>query len=271
MLYYLLDVIPKIQAFSRKLDETALLTNQHWVSVNELACNKTVFIFRPNEQLIISENGRIERAKWENIGVNSLIIDRRSESYLFKHGFLDETVLALKVDGTEKYALFVNETKYGRDINNVADLSGFLESKYLSNTAGNFSKNRSSGGQLHDRRLGSIRLVDGRELIFYSNELNQDAIIEGCRVTIDGSRPADGFYKSSEKRFEIIGGILINEFYVVEYKQKNGSVLEVDGHKLKGIDVGCRVWMNNQLAPDGKYRTDFLSSIHVFNGLISKN
>lgn len=270
MIYYLLDIIPKIQAFSKKLDENSLLINQHWVSVNEIANSKTVFIFRDNEQLLISQNGRIERAKWEYVGANSLIIDRNSESYLFKHGFLDETVLALKVDGTETYALFVNETKYGKDVNTVTDLTAFLKAKYLTNTTANFSKNGSFSGALSDRRLGDVKLMDGRELVFYSTELGQTAIIEGCKVLLDGLIPSDGLYKSSDKRFEIVNGILLNEFYIVEYKQRNGSVLEIDGHKLKGIDVGCRVWINNRLAPDGKYRIDFLSSIHVFNGLISK-
>lgn len=103
MLYYLIDIIPKIQAFSKKLDDNSLLTNQHWVSVNEIENIKTVFIFRPDAQLLISENGKIERAKWEYIGSNSLIIDRQFESYLFKHGFLDESVLALKIDCTLKW------------------------------------------------------------------------------------------------------------------------------------------------------------------------
>ena len=31
-------------------------------------------------------------------------------------------VLALKIDGSEEFALFVNETKYGKEINNFADL-----------------------------------------------------------------------------------------------------------------------------------------------------
>ncbi len=87
MKYFVLDIIPKIQAFSKKLDELTLLTNQNWVSVNEINTSKTVFIFRTNNQLLISENGKIEKgATWEYIGNNSLIIDRQNESYLFKHG-----------------------------------------------------------------------------------------------------------------------------------------------------------------------------------------
>ena len=53
MLYYLIDIIPKIEAFSKKLDDNSLLTNQHWVSVNEIENIKTVFIFRPDAQLLI--------------------------------------------------------------------------------------------------------------------------------------------------------------------------------------------------------------------------
>ena len=40
-------------------------------------------------------------------------------------------VLALKIDGSEEFALFVNETKYGKEINNFADLSNYMETTYV--------------------------------------------------------------------------------------------------------------------------------------------
>ncbi|MGO1585015.1 hypothetical protein [Mesonia sp.] len=38
--------------------------------------------------------------------------------------------MALKIDSSEKYALFVNETKYGSEINNLKDLQKYIDNKY---------------------------------------------------------------------------------------------------------------------------------------------
>jgi hypothetical protein len=83
---FLIDIFPKLQRYSQKLDNLTLLTNQHWVSIDNIAANKIVYIFRANNELLVSTNGKVEKAKWEYIGNKSLLIDKSDESYLFKHG-----------------------------------------------------------------------------------------------------------------------------------------------------------------------------------------
>lgn len=135
---YLLDIIPKIQRFSQKLDDLTVLLNKHWVILDEESMNKIVFIFREkNNQLLISNNGKIEKGTWDYLGSNSLLIDRESGSYLFKHGFVDECVLALKVDGKEEYALLVNEQWHEKQIKSLETLLSFLNEKYLVQTLKN--------------------------------------------------------------------------------------------------------------------------------------
>jgi hypothetical protein len=75
---YLSDLIPKIQRFSKKLDDQVLLINKHWVVIDELSSSKNVYIFRPNGQLIISQNGKVEKAKWEYLDHMSILIDRKA-------------------------------------------------------------------------------------------------------------------------------------------------------------------------------------------------
>lgn len=134
---FIADIIPKIQRFSQRLDDLTKLTNQHWVSLGDIDQTKRVFIFRANNQLLISDNGIVEKGSWEYLGNQSLLLDTKSESYLLKHGFFDENVIALKLDSTDSYAFFVNETKYHGELNNIGDVLKFLENKYL--------KNRTSG------------------------------------------------------------------------------------------------------------------------------
>ena len=130
---YILDIIPKIRRFSRKLDDLTFLTNQHWVVIDDVDNVKQVYIFRQNNELLISKNGKVDKAKWEYLGDNALLIDLKEESYLFKHDLFDE-ILALKIDGKEEYALLVNETKYGHELNSSKSVIEFLNKKYIDNT-----------------------------------------------------------------------------------------------------------------------------------------
>ncbi len=128
---YFSDIIPKIQNFSQKLDNLTLLTNQHWVAIDGINDTKTVYIFRQNSDLLISLNGIVEKAKWEYLGNNSILIDRKNESYLFKHGFFDENILALKIDSRNEYAFLVNETRYDKELNSMESIIEFLSTFYL--------------------------------------------------------------------------------------------------------------------------------------------
>lgn len=132
---YLADIIPKIQQFSQKLDNLTLLTNQHWVVLDELHAAKNIYIFKSNNELLISHNGTVKKGKWEYLGHNSILIDQGDESRLYRHGFFDENILALKVDSMDEYALLVNESRYEGELNSVDRVLDFLSSKYLSPTA----------------------------------------------------------------------------------------------------------------------------------------
>lgn len=129
---YILDIIPKIQRFSKKLDDSSNLIGHHWVLFNDsLDETKIVFIFRPQNQLIIAENGIIKKSKWEYIGNDSIMLELEENSLLLKHGFLDEKILALKMDSFDDYSIFINESKADQEFNSIEDIVGFLNRNYL--------------------------------------------------------------------------------------------------------------------------------------------
>lgn len=128
---FVADIIPQIQRFSQKLDNLTLLTNQHWVVLDQFNQSKTVYIFRSNGDLLIAVNGKVEKAKWEYLGQNSILIDLKDQSYLFRHGFFDENVLALKIDSKEEYAILINESKYQGELNSIEAVLNFLNQNYL--------------------------------------------------------------------------------------------------------------------------------------------
>lgn len=135
---YLLDFLPKIQKYSQKLDDITLLTNQHWVLMGSIGMDKTIYIFRLNNELLVSTDGHVSKGKWEYLGNNSILVDLQDKSYLFKHGFFDKNILALKTDNNNNYTVFVNENQFDGELNNIEKLKEFLEDKYLQN---NLSQN----------------------------------------------------------------------------------------------------------------------------------
>jgi hypothetical protein len=128
---FISDIFQKIQRFSDKLDNITMLTNQHWVSIDDIMTTKTVYIFRTNNELLISINGKVEKAKWEYLGNNTLLIDKKTDIYLFKQVFFDENVLALKLDSSKEHAVFVNENKYDGELDSIGRVLDFLRCKYL--------------------------------------------------------------------------------------------------------------------------------------------
>lgn len=147
---FIADIIPKIQRFSQKLDDLTKLTNQHWVSLGDIAQSKRVFIFRDNKQLIIADNGIVERGSWDYLGNQSLVLETKSLSCLLKHGFFDENIIALKLDSTDEYAFFINETKFGNDLNRIEDVLAFLKDKYIKNSGTISGRNKFIVGNKYD-------------------------------------------------------------------------------------------------------------------------
>lgn len=128
---FILDIFSRVQNFSNKLDNQALLTNKHWVLLDESKDTRTIYIFRTNNELIISNNGIVEKGHWEYISKTSILIDKKEASYLFKHGFLTESILALQIDDNNQYAVFVEETIYSRDLNNIDSISAYINNTYF--------------------------------------------------------------------------------------------------------------------------------------------
>ncbi|MEO6358139.1 MAG: hypothetical protein ABIO56_16015 [Ferruginibacter sp.] len=137
---FISDIIPRLQRFSKKLDRNSTLTNKNWVLLSDEPDKKIVYIFSEKENLLrIAENGRIKKGKWGYLGNSSIEIDIDNEPMLFKHAFLDEHLLALKLDGTEEFALLINELNYDNFLNTIEKLNSFLEDTYLKQTTKSFS------------------------------------------------------------------------------------------------------------------------------------
>ena len=191
---FLSDIFPKIQKYSEKLDNLTLLTNQHWVSIDDIQATKTVYIFRTNNELLVSTNGKVEKAQWEYLGNRSLLIDKKADSYLFKHGFFDENILALKIDSTEEYAVFVNENKYDGELNSIQRVFDFLRRKYLDPAIKSTIEN--STGQI----INPVENLPKKKYVQHHTdkgivEIEPCIHLKGQKAFINGQPAPDGKYK----------------------------------------------------------------------------
>ena len=108
---YLFDSFNRYTRFSRELDAQTILCNKSWWLFNNSG-EKELYIFNTDGSLIISISGKVTNATWRFITANSsIIITVNNQSYMVHPAFYDDTIFALKVDGTEKYAFFIDENK----------------------------------------------------------------------------------------------------------------------------------------------------------------
>ena len=135
MKYYLTEIIPRLKKYSASLDQSALLVDKPWVvSSSEEAFEK--LIFRSDGRVHLSRDGEVTDGKWEYLPeAQSLLIDYGNRKRLYRHQYLDEAVLALKIDSKissdDDFYLLVDEKKVP-DCNAKA----YLENKLINKVEG---------------------------------------------------------------------------------------------------------------------------------------
>ncbi len=113
MILHLKEYVNKLKKYSQQLDNFAILTEQPWLTNLDKQSERCVYIFRNNNnQLIKSTNGRVKIGEWDYLAsMKSLLIELEGETTLYNQGFVDNSVMILRRDGTDEYQLFVNENK----------------------------------------------------------------------------------------------------------------------------------------------------------------
>lgn len=167
MKVFFTHVFEKFKNYSKKIEDVSLLTSKNWIVFNELDNSKTIYIFQETGVLLVSINGRVTKAKWEYLGNNTLLIDFKEESFLYRQGFFDENILALKIDNDYEYALLINEDQFYNNITNMDSIEKLLENTYnniLQNY--NFLNETNQSNHQADKNIITVdgeeyRIIDG--------------------------------------------------------------------------------------------------------------
>jgi hypothetical protein len=192
--------VEKLSRFSNKLDNLNILTEQPWITKLNDDNDRCVYIFRKeNKELLISLNGAVEKGKWDYIpSMNSLIIERKTGTTLYKKGFFDDSVMILQIDGTDDFQLFANENRIESTLDKLLEKTEF---KYLNNSK------PIKENLIKRNTIITKKLKDGNNLEIHCTIKYVYGI--GDKVTINGQIPQDGNYKISWlNSIDILNGLI---------------------------------------------------------------
>ena len=129
---FLLNIPNDIRNWNKAMDAQSILCKQAWNVFNNDGI-KEVYIFQKDGTLIASHNGKVTKARWEYIVQNSSIIIENldSEAYLLVPTYYDNKILALQVDGTNNYAIMINESYIQHlMIDSISKVRLYIEEKH---------------------------------------------------------------------------------------------------------------------------------------------
>lgn len=108
---YIFDLFNRFERYSNSLDIKTVICNKSWWVFNESG-EKEVFIFQEDGSLIISLGGIVTNASWKYIPANnSFLITSMNQSFMLHPAFRDDVILALNLDGTNRYSFMINESQ----------------------------------------------------------------------------------------------------------------------------------------------------------------
>jgi hypothetical protein len=106
--------LKKAKKFAQKSISKSYLTGCTWIMLTENESDITFFYtFRNNDQLLITKNGNVEKAKYEIIvDNNSLLIEKKDIIEHFNIVNFQDDYLILNKLSTKEYLIFANQTKF---------------------------------------------------------------------------------------------------------------------------------------------------------------
>ena len=106
---YIFNTIKKYKRFSETLEVKEAICNKAWWVFNDSG-EKELYIFQEDGTLYITYGGKVSHGTWKYIPANkSIIISAGEQSYMVHAAFMDSTIFALQVDGTEQHAFLIDE------------------------------------------------------------------------------------------------------------------------------------------------------------------
>jgi len=303
MYEYIKLLFKRAKDLNDRLNNTALLQGKTWVRVTAEGANEKWF-FKPNKELIISVDGNVTEGSYDFVN-EYMIIKHLNDSILVNQSFLYNDILMFNKDddNSEIYAFF-DASKY--TLNQFIKLIettrkqelNIKKMKLLDNSEVEIVRKKmhsdiSIGNTVLVNRIPSkddfiethkniYKLRNGvikaiyfkKKYNFYdTNEViimqEREKISEGDKVISSKFPLKNGEHKININEVVLIEDSIIKKkyhiFYVLSLK---GKRLEIWSNNPKTFNIGNKVYVNREIAPDGKYILQSFNLISVKDGLI---
>lgn len=127
---YIKDLFSRIKNYSKQLDAEAILYNKKWLFITENG-EQVVYIFRPNNELIVTLNGIGVKGRWEILFDNTISIEVKEEIRIYNAAFVEEKFLALQLDSNNRFDVLVEKTIQEQNyITNLEESIKYIDNKY---------------------------------------------------------------------------------------------------------------------------------------------
>jgi len=246
MLQYINNLVPRLKDFSASLDKIEIFVDKPWVIVDDNQ-NIQKFIFKRNGELVMSLNGQVTIGKWEFLSyAKSLLIDRIEDKILLNQKFIDPAVMILKKENLFDENLILANEGLLPDLNVINYLKGLYYQKL---------------------RIRTVKLKTGELLEVHYYEPGYYEYMNK-NVSISCSSVPDGNYQTEDSKGTfIIKNNTISRFLVYKGYKTNYGLIIIE-QEFERFKLGDRVFQNNKIAPDLKYRLGFMNHIIVKDGKI---
>ena len=239
MLDYIKNIIPRIQGFSKKIDQLEIFVEKPWILIDDES-NTHEYEFCRDGRLILSVNGDVTIGKWElRPSTNKLLIECGNVNTLYQHAFVNDSLFILKKSHLESIPFVLYNPNKIKDGNLIS---------YFENYFTDIS---------HEEVSTTLSIVDDKY------------------QTFEGSAFTGTIRDEKDRRLcrDIVEGVVVDSYYPFEYKTINSKLIIHQENPLSTPAVGEKVIIKGQPVEDGKYpilEHEFVSDLIVMNSKIEK-
>jgi hypothetical protein len=310
MKIYLQNIVKDLKQFSESLDKQTLLINKPWALIDsDLGIQKLIFK-KNKELILSKDGQVTEGKWDYFPEAKSLLIDRGFDKILCNENYIDDSILVLKMDGKkDDFFILANENnipdldayaylrrlyynKYGIQNTPLADNRNIQIKPNNQNTLGSGSSVTIDDSIAQD---GEYITKDGSQKIYVQNnkildtkylkkyklengdylvieQKNSFQIEKGCAVSIKNKPILDGEYliEKGYKKLYVIGNQITRISYVMKYDVVRSTQVLIEQNTESDYKKGDKVWMDGEIAKDGKYKINQFPNFIVQNGEIIK-
>lgn len=128
MIDFFKNIVPRVLAYSKDLDEKEIFVEKPWIFIDENS-NHHEYIFMRDGRLVMSLNGIVTIGNWELMPNKKLMINRVSDTIMLQKMFVNDALLLLQKSGTSEIPFTLINEKVIPNLDAVEYLESLESSK----------------------------------------------------------------------------------------------------------------------------------------------